>query len=285
MVALDYLGAEAADVVLRNAAQVEPPPCDAYNATARSSYRWGNPCTSYNNVCALPNIVGQLWSRRVVYELVVAHEARKGMVFDSILFLRPDLTAVVPLPPLCSTAWRHDWRSSSIGYKDWIVWVPRHLAANAFLVPSEAFASCRLIFGEVVRTPLQQLPLASHQGHVVYKSFSPEQFLINASALFGATLARVEETKPHIEPLIATFAIVRPRGDGMPMGLLCKYLSQGLDSAFAETHPPSQLLLAAKGVTLPQILPMGYRNSRADFHQSGPSCWRLLIANPYNSPA
>lgn len=270
---------------------VEPPPCDAYNATARRSPQWDNPCTSYSNVCALPNVVGQLWSRRVLYELIVARETRTALVFDSIIFLRPDLAAAVPLPPLCSPEWQHDWRSTPIGMGDWLVWVPRHLAAAVFQKPSEAFARCELVFGSAIMPPTP-LPLASLKGQGaqgVYRSPSPEEFLIHAAGLYGAKILLVTEgTRYADEPLLGTLTVLRPLSrTAMPMGMMCTHVSRGLDAASAVSHPSSQLLSSEKGARQPHLLLMGYTNSRADAHRSpahGPSCWRLLMANPFNSP-
>ena len=101
--ALNALGAEPSNV--RLAASAAPPPLDCphfFPATApmqggrdeggggggsgrQADGGGGKGCSSYALPCGMHAVLGQLWSRRVAYEMVTAHEARQGFAFDSIM--------------------------------------------------------------------------------------------------------------------------------------------------------------------------------------------------------
>ena len=74
-----------------------------------------------------------------MYKLVEAHEGREGTPFDSIMFLRPDLTAILPLLPWC-------FYNLSVprDVMDWLWWVPRAQAHAAFVEVHDAFYKCRI---------------------------------------------------------------------------------------------------------------------------------------------
>jgi hypothetical protein len=69
-------------------------------------------------------------------------QERKGVVFDSLLFVRPDMAALVPALPLCAyrnALYKHnatDGVSRHVG--DWIAWLPRGHVDAAFGAVSAA---------------------------------------------------------------------------------------------------------------------------------------------------
>ena len=105
----------------------------------------------------------QLASRHAIYRLILEHEARRSLhckqlgcpdefddadgandgaqLFESVLFMRPDLAILVPLLPYCfhplDTARRMG---------DWIVWMPRRALDGAFGRALEVFRSCAVRF-------------------------------------------------------------------------------------------------------------------------------------------
>ena len=74
------------------------------NSGVSDGVRGAKGCSNYRDPCALPVVAGQLWSRQRIYELMVGHERRLGVRFDSVLFMRPDLALLVPAMPLCRAA-------------------------------------------------------------------------------------------------------------------------------------------------------------------------------------
>ena len=96
-------------------------------------------CQSYSDPCGMHAVVGQLWSRRAIFDMVVAHEARRGVRFDSILFVRPDLAALLPMLPWCY----YD-RAISRNKVDHAWWVSRADAAAALREPHDDVYQCRL---------------------------------------------------------------------------------------------------------------------------------------------
>ena len=121
----------------------------SYNATVPAPSCYDQPppaaCPSYTAACAWPVVAGQLWSRAAIYKLVVAHELRAGYRFDSVLFTRPDLAVVVPFQPPCMQP-----HGNGTAFADWMVWLPRSALHGAFEAASDAFAQCRVKFGEGV---------------------------------------------------------------------------------------------------------------------------------------
>ena len=113
----------------------------------------------------------QLASRHAIYRLILEHEARRALhckqrrveqrrveqlgcpdddadgahdgahLFESVLFMRPDLAILVPLLPYCfhplDTARRMG---------DWIVWMPRGALDGAFGRALDVFRSCAVRF-------------------------------------------------------------------------------------------------------------------------------------------
>jgi hypothetical protein len=71
-------------------------------------------------------VQGQLWSRKALLDLMLAHEKRAQLRFDSVLFMRPDLTVMVPWLPFCL----YDLSMSRITL-DWLWWVSRADAEGA----------------------------------------------------------------------------------------------------------------------------------------------------------
>ena len=158
-------------------------------------------CNSYMNLCALPTALGQLASRRAIFRMVVTHEARTGMRFDSVLFLRPDLAVLVPLLPYCF----HPLDSSRF-YADRIVWLARHELDGAFGPPAvDAFRSC-----------------------VVRFERGPERFFEQLAAVNNVTMSPA--------PPLMVMPIIRPHIKTMPpSGHICRLATEGL-AAYARTH-------------------------------------------------
>ena len=139
--ALNYLSVDDRDVLLRENATVGVPDCtqstrDRNDTTPTSGKaHHPTPCASYNNACALPTVAGQVWSRRAVYDLVVARELRDGAMFDSILFMRPDVAVIIPLVPAC--LYLPHTLHQSTHYADWFAWLPRVDVDGAFRAVSD----------------------------------------------------------------------------------------------------------------------------------------------------
>ena len=103
----------------------------------------------------------QLASRHAIYRLILEHEARRSLhckqlgcpdddadgahdgaqLFESVIFMRPDLAILVPLLPYCfhplDTARRMG---------DWIVWMPRGALDGAVGRALDVFRSCAVRF-------------------------------------------------------------------------------------------------------------------------------------------
>ena len=77
-------------------ATVAPPDCAFYPRDGG-----GGHCGSYADNCSLHVIAGQVWTRRITYELIIAHEGRTGRHFDSVLLARPDVALMLPSLPWC----------------------------------------------------------------------------------------------------------------------------------------------------------------------------------------
>ena len=74
-----------------------PPVCPGVGGIyERESVAGGKPCTMYGLPCAQHAIDGMLATRGALMALVAAHEARRGVAFDSVLFVRPDLAELLP---------------------------------------------------------------------------------------------------------------------------------------------------------------------------------------------
>ena len=129
--ALEYLGVEPRNFRLLPSAM----PAAAHECPGLPQpYVSSRPCQSYSDTCALHALLGQLWSRRALFELIVEHERRESARlasawrFDSVLFIRPDLAALLPLLPWCF----YDL-SVSRDVADWVWWMPREQAEVAMV--------------------------------------------------------------------------------------------------------------------------------------------------------
>ena len=197
--ALDALGAARLDVEVFNSSSSSggsrqddearrPPDCEYItNATPRQ------PCDTYSDVCALPTALGQLGSRHAIYRLVLAHEARHTHLFDSVLFMRPDLGVLVPLLPHCF----HRLDVTRF-FADHVVWMPR--------------AHFEAVLGRAVAV--------FHSCAVRFEHGSEVLFVALAAA---SNVTMVEE------PTLQVMPIVRPHIPHMPpAGFVCRVFAQGL---------------------------------------------------------
>jgi hypothetical protein len=137
--ALRYLGALEDDVRILDGAQAPVPQCPGqggvYDAD-RGSQPW-NACQGYFLPCSQHVIDGMLTSRVALYDLVVAHERRRQIRFDFVIFCRPDVAVLLPVLPWCfygSDVARHN--------QDWFEWLPRALAEGALSAVAKEYYSC-----------------------------------------------------------------------------------------------------------------------------------------------
>ena len=137
----------------------------------------------------------QLASRHAIYRLILEHEARRALhckqrrveqrrvehlgcpdddadgahdgahLFESVLFMRPDLAILVPLLPYCfhplDTARRMG---------DWIVWMPRGALDGAFGRALDVFRSCAVRFERGSEKLFDELAASSN---VSYRAREP----------------------------------------------------------------------------------------------------------------
>jgi hypothetical protein len=288
MRALEYLGADERDVLLQTDASVSLPACIATRTTISASSNGEalvpegspptsdrrhntsaphRPCGSYFDACALPAVAGQLWSRRNIYTLLVAHEARVGVPFSSLLFVRPDILVAVPLPPAAACSYSSPSPRTNASYPmgryyaDWLVWLPRQAVDGAFRDASADFDACRIRFAEGAAAGL-----------------NPEAFLLAAAERHGVSIAPLNES----EPLVV--AIVRPNLGAVtpPAGFICSAFARSLKLAADATGQSSH----HAGVSpLGAFQPLFYRGRAAEarFPRQVPTCTRLLHRNPSNA--
>ena len=134
--ALEYLGADPLDVRLVESAMPPVPDCEGWRKP--EVLPPGKTCQSYADPCSFHALLGQLWSRKELYSMAKAHEARRGLHFDLFLYMRPDLTATIPLLPWCYyplNIARH--------LHDWIWFVPRAAASALFESVPDDYYKCR----------------------------------------------------------------------------------------------------------------------------------------------
>ena len=254
--ALAHLGADPRDVLIRQDATIDTPKCygAGNNATALASLGKATPCTSYKSRCALPTVVGQMWSRRAIFDLLTAHERREGVRFDSILFMRPDLVIPIPFFPLCEYGAQ---LSSATWYSDWVNWLPRDALDGAFGLASADFETCAIRFAE---------------GDM--EGLDPEHFLVELGRRHGVLFSPLDATK-------SLFSIVRPRvPNPPPMGFVCDALAKIMRSAADQT-----LQTSSAAVPRGAFYGLAYkgRGAEARFPQGVPTCTRLIFDNPSNA--
>lgn len=146
--ALQEMGALPQNVVVleQEAAAVQPPDCPgragpAYDRpTGQAQGSGGKPskCTAYGLACSQHVVDGMLATRGALYGLMEQHEARWQMLFEFVLFVRPDVVALLPWLPWCMLP-VHAPRKN----QDWLEMMPRHLAAGALAKPHDDYYSCR----------------------------------------------------------------------------------------------------------------------------------------------
>ena len=265
--ALNYLGADPRDVSIEANASTPTPSCLPSNSSSTSG-----PCSNYADPCALPVVAGQLWSRIRIYNLLVAHEAREGYIFDALLFMRPDLAIVVPVPPPSACTLSTLFPSSSAAsipvssytYADWLAWLPRSHVQSAFKRVSDDFHTCSIRFAYGVTSGL-----------------NPEKFLVHAANVNGVEMRPFNEATRDL-----IISIVRPpplpNQPPPPYGFLCSDVANLLKSAAEVSgHTNATLLSPVKGAFQPLV----YKGKSAEgrFPPSYPTCTRLLVSNPANA--
>ena len=265
--ALNYLSADPRDVSIEANASTPLPSCLPSNSNSTSG-----PCSNYADPCALPVVAGQLWSRIRIYNLLVAHEAREGYTFDALLFMRPDLAIVVPVPPPSACTLSTLFPSSSAAsipvssytYADWLAWLPRSHVQSAFKRVSDDFHTCSIRFAYGVTSGL-----------------NPEKFLVHAAKVNGVEMRPFNEATRDL-----IISIVRPPSlpnqPPPPYGFLCSDVANLLKSAAEVSgHTNATLLSPVKGAFQPLV----YKGKSAEgrFPPSYPTCTRLLVSNPANA--
>ena len=168
----------------------------------------------------------QLASRHAIYRLILEHEARRALhckqrrveqrrveqlgcpdddadgahdgahLFESVLFMRPDLAILVPLLPYCfhplDTARRMG---------DWIVWMPRGALDGAFGRALDVFRSCAVRFERGSEKLFDELAASSN---VSYRAREPPvQLVLPPHSMHVLTTAP--------PPLFPTGELPRPR--------------------------------------------------------------------------
>ena len=187
-----------------------------------------------------------------IYDLVIAHEAREGLRFRSVLFARPDLAVVVPFAPAC--AYRHATAAVYVG--DWLAWLPRAALEGAFRAMSDDFKACRMRF----------------EGDLA--ALGPEGFMIEAARRHGVNMSAADEAS-HV------IALVRPQSKtAPPSGFVCSQLARRTQLAAARTwHTRSGAITPAAAFHA-----VSYRGKAGEgsYAKDLPTCTRLLISNPSN---
>jgi hypothetical protein len=95
-------------------------------------------CAAYGLPCSQHVVDGMLVTRASLYALVLRHEQRASSTFDHLLFVRPDLVALVPSLPWCMLPLLTPRKN-----QDWLESMPRHLAAGALDTPHHEYYACR----------------------------------------------------------------------------------------------------------------------------------------------
>lgn len=141
--ALTFLGARREDVFIDHAKSYPVPSCGWYDSKhpPAAELRRGT-CGNYLDLCAIQAFIGMTRARRQIFGLVVAHEARVGARFDSVLFMRPDMAVIVPVLPHCFQP-----LNVSRNKHDHLVWVPRHEMEASLRDAPDDFLECRRFFG------------------------------------------------------------------------------------------------------------------------------------------
>ena len=153
--ALRYLGAQPEDVIVAESSGVAPPQCagrggmydrraseqrePASTNSSGGGKRGASTCGAYGLACSQHVIDGMLVTRARLFSLVAAHEARRGIRFDLLLFTRPDLVVLLPMMPWC-------FYDTAVARKnqDWVEWLPRALAEAPLKRIHDDYYACML---------------------------------------------------------------------------------------------------------------------------------------------
>ena len=155
MGALEALGAAPENVVVAENSGVGPPSCSgsggmydrraadrrepANSSASEAVRRPASTCDNYGLPCSQHIIDGMLATRAALYRMVVRHEQRHSMRFDTLIYARPDLVALLPWLPWCFYD-PHTARSN----QDWLHVLPRALAEAPLQGIHDDYYACKL---------------------------------------------------------------------------------------------------------------------------------------------
>ena len=84
-------------------------------------------------------ILGQLDNRKVCYDMITHHEMWRGVRFDHVFVIRPDMIFPFMVPPHCSAAWHHE----AVGCRyDFAYSIPRRFLEKALELPFTRVYGC-----------------------------------------------------------------------------------------------------------------------------------------------
>jgi hypothetical protein len=286
--ALAQLGAEPANVRLTNASMPPVPECPGWPLPV--TLPPGQKCAGYEFPCALHAVLGQLWSRKELYELMAAHEVRRrhGIRFESVLYVRPDLMAVVPFLPWCFHALH-----VSRHLHDWIWWLPRNDAAAALVEVPDDYYRCRSQYVRSLYNKHRDAALDYQERHgaadrigpftnvmLGADGFDPENWMKVRAAKHGAQL--------FADNSLGLLALVRPNLPNLPHRFDCKALAQalaatapqpvGCQSKRATTSAPG-CSANYPAFSIPQLI---IQQQGLNGNQRQRACASLTYANPFN---
>lgn len=145
LLALRELGVEEANMKIERDARVPPPRCSGSGGV----YEWDRgpssnasqrSCRGYQLPCSQLTIDGMLTTRATLFKMVVEHEARTSVTFESVLYIRPDVVVLFPALPWCFYPSSYEVRVN----QDWLEWYPRRLAEAALDKVAANYYGCKL---------------------------------------------------------------------------------------------------------------------------------------------
>lgn len=282
--ALAALGADPRDVHLTYSAMAPVPHCDGWQEPV--TLPLGKACQSYAEPCAFHALLGQLWSRKELYTLVEAHEARRGggFAFDQLLFLRPDLTATISWLPWC-----YHPLGVARHLHDWVWAVPRREGGAALFhhVPDDYYA-CR---SEYTRARFEEA-----WPHVIdfreRRAESPESDAVGGFTPIHSTGFDIENwmkvraashgVQLFLDDTLGTLALTRTNDPRFPHKFDCRFLAIALRALAPPEHEHE------RGHQLQQAVYSHYRLASYIVQQalaggrSLAACASITYANPWN---
>jgi hypothetical protein len=276
--ALAYLGADPQDTRLVRAAMPPVPDCPGWQPPV--TLPPGQTCQSYTLPCSFHALLGQLWSRRELYLLMVDHEKRRGDAFrfDNLLYIRPDLTATLPLLPWCF----HPWHVSR-HLHDWVWAVPRGEAEGAFAGVANDYYGCRKEYllsnyqaGFANVTDFAERSAERPETDTVgnFRKIMPTNFDIENWMKVRAAAHGVQF---FLDDSLGTLALTRTNDPKFPHRFDCRFFAIALRTLIPTGAQPKKEFYLHHSLIADVVQQSSNGKSLA-------ACAKLIYANPANRP-